>query len=298
MSKFKVVNLLDKLFVSVAVFLIIYAWLNFYIRDLWPTFILSLIFTGAVLCLLFYFSGKRKAKELSSKSDIEQMEKSFLNFRLSPKKEKLELIRILLEKDMSQNLKNEQSLNTNLENEQSLIDESFIKIGNNQIKDISLKNGILSYTKEDKKHIVILATHIQKLSENDLINLVDEFCNVNIDAIDIFCNEYDISCNKKIFIDKDIHLISKSSLYKDYFKKHNIYPSNININNKVQKVGFKDILKNMFRKERSRSYFFCGLILLFSSLILPYFKYYIIMGSLLMTFAVICKMLPHFQKEK
>ena len=43
MSRFKIINLFDKIFVTSAIFLIIFAWINFYIRDLYTTFILSII---------------------------------------------------------------------------------------------------------------------------------------------------------------------------------------------------------------------------------------------------------------
>ena len=82
MSKYRIVNLIDKIFISVAIFLIIYAWINFYIRNLWTTFFLSLIFTFAVLFILFYFTEKKQNKLSLNKKNVDDMNKYFLAFLL------------------------------------------------------------------------------------------------------------------------------------------------------------------------------------------------------------------------
>ena len=192
------------------------------------------------------------------------MNKSFLVFRLTPRKQNMELLYNLLSKEF----------NTKLD------------------------NGILTYIKDEKKHLVIVATHIERISENDLINLVDEFLDIDVDVIDIICNDVNPNINSKIFVDKKIIFITKQKLYLDYFSKYQIFPDNSKIDTSITKLRFKDILNNMFIPQKAKSYFFCGLILIFSSIILPYHIYYIVFGSLLLIFSILCKILPKLKKNK
>ena len=264
MSKFKIINLFDKLFISISIFLIIYAWINFYVRNLWTTFFLSLIFSAACVFVLYYFLNKKQEKVELGKKNTDEMNKSFLVFRLTPRKQKMELLYNLLSK----------KFNTKLD------------------------NGILTYIKDEKKHLVIVATHIERISENDLINLVDEFLDIVVDVIDIICNDVNPNINSKIFVDKKITFITKQKLYLDYFSKYQIFPDNSKIDTSITKLRFKDILNNMFIPQKAKSYFFCGLILIFSSIILPYHIYYIVFGSLLLIFSILCKILPKLKKNK
>ena len=264
MSKFKIVNLFDKIFVSVSIFLIIYAWLNFYIRDLFSTFILSLIFSSAIIFVLYYFLNKKQERVKLSKKSTDEMNKSFLSFRLTPKKEKLDLLYQIFSREY----------------------------------ETKLDNGILSYVKDDKKHIVLIATHIDRINENELINLVDEFVYIDFDVIDIICQDVSQNINSNIFIDKKIVFLTKEKLYTDYFSKYSIFPDDSKIDTSITKLKFRDILKNFFLPEKARSYFFCGLILIFSSIILPYHIYYILFGSTLLIFAIVCKLLPKIKKNK
>lgn len=264
MSKFKIVNLFDKIFVSTSIFLIIYAWLNFYIRNLFSTFILSLIFSSAIIFVLYYFLNKKQERVKLSKKSTDEMNKSFLSFRLTPKKEKLDLLYQIFSREY----------------------------------ETKLDNGILSYVKDDKKHIVLIATHIDRINENELINLVDEFVNLDFDVIDIICQDVSQNINSNIFIDKKIVFLTKEKLYTDYFSKYSIFPDDSKIDTSITKLKFRDILKNFFLPEKARSYFFCGLILIFSSIILPYHIYYILFGSTLLIFAIVCKLLPKIKKNK
>lgn len=264
MSKFKIVNLFDKIFVSVSIFLIIYAWLNFYIRNLFSTFILSLIFSSAIIFVLYYFLNKKQERVKLNKKSTDEMNKSFLSFRLTPKKEKLDLLYQIFSREY----------------------------------ETKLDNGILSYVKDEKKHIVLIATHIDRINENELINLVDEFVNLDFDVIDIICKDVSQNINSNIFIDKKIVFLTKEKLYTDYFSKYSIFPDDSKIDTSITKLKFRDILKNFFLPEKARSYFFCGLILIFSSIILPYHIYYILFGSTLLIFAIVCKLLPKIKKNK
>ncbi len=259
MSKFRIINLIDKLFISVCVFLVIYAWINFYIRDLWSTFIFSLVFSFAVLFILFYMLGKRQEKISTSKKENDKFNKTILAFRLTPKKEKYALI-------------------------EKIISKGF---------ETKLDNNKLTYIKNNRTHLIIISTHQDKLLESDIISIIDEYYTKNIDAIDIVCNEY-LGNKTKFLKSLDINIINKKTLYNDYFSKFDTYPNLEILDENINKLKLKDIAKNMFQPSKAKSYFLCGLILIFSSIILPYHYYYLIFGSMFMLFSIICKLLPKF----
>lgn len=259
MSRFWIVNLIDKIFISTAVFLIIFAWINFYIKDLWATLFLSLIFSFAIIFLLYYFLNRKHEKENLSKQEVNEMNKCILAFRLMNKTEQLNLIKKLKTKEISSG-------------------------------EISVLNKKLTFTDQNGTHLVIVATNITKIDDNELINLINENYNSKYDCYDIYCNEtavlnIDILKNKKIF------LINKKKIF-EQMKKHNLCPNTENLNPSITKYKFKDFAKAMFLPNKAKSYFLCGLILIFSSIILPHHLYYIIFGSMLMLFAIVCKILP------
>jgi len=257
MSKYKLVNVFDKIFVNSAIFLIIYAWINFYLKNLWVTFILSLIFTSATVFIIHYISNKKQNAKILNKKDEFEINKNFYAFKLTNKQEKL----ILLNKII------------NLEHK------------------TTLKENYILFTKNNEKHIMILATEFNVVDDKILINLLESFNLENIDAINVVC-ESSVVQNNKIFKNKKINFITKKILYFDYFFKHKIYPDCSELNMEKQKFNIKTLALNLFVPQKAKSYLFCGSILIFSSIILPYNYYYIIVGSMLLMFGIICKLLP------
>lgn len=262
MSRYRFINLFDKIFVSVSIFLIIYAWINFFIRDLYTTFVLSVVFSFACVFLIYYLINKKKSKAQLSKKTLQDIEENFLAFKLLPKMEQLNLLK--------------KTLSTNCEVIENL-------------------NALL-YTKDDEKNIIIIATHIEKITQNDIINLINEFTNLHVQKIEIICNDFMPNLKLNFIKDLTIKLISKTTLYNDFFLKNNIFPNRENINIKSTKPSMKDIAKNFFLPHKSKSYFLCGLVLIFSGIILPYHFYYLIFGTTLLIFSILCKILSHISR--
>ena len=252
MSKFKIVNILDKLFIACAIFLIAFAWINFYIRNLWTTFFIALALSISICFIINFFSEKKEAKVINKKTTEEKINNSFFNFKLMTREEKF-------------------------------------KVLSNVFKDYELKIrlGNLFAKLGEKNCQIILATHIDILNQNLLINLLDEHAK-NADKYIILCNE-DATTNKNIYKDREIEIINKLKLY-ELFEANNCVPNGENINSKINKPSFRELFSLMFARKKAKGYFFCGLILIFSSIILPYHRYYLIIGSMLLSFSVVCKL--------
>lgn len=264
MQKYKITSFFDKLLVSCAIFLILYAWINFYIRNLWTTFILSIIFSTAIVYIIYFIINKKQEKSQAKKDNIKEINLKFFAFKLSPIEDKLNLIKSILS----------------------------LKF------DTTIKNQEIFYIDNQKKHMLIFATEQIELSNNDLINLLSKHNKKSIDEIDIICESFSHDINTKILKNIKINLIDKTSLYNDYFQKSNLFPNSENIDTKITKLTFVEILKNMLIPRRAKSYFFCGLVLIFSAIILPYFVYYLIVGTILLVLSILCKILPKFKKNQ
>ena len=264
MQIYKITKFFDRLMVSCAIFLILYAWINFYIRNLWTTFILAIIFSSAIVYVIYYLINKKQEKTQIKKDNIKEINLKFLAFKLSSIEEKVTLIKSIL------SLK----------------------------YDVTIKNNEIFYQDGENRHMLIFACEQSEINNNDILNLISKHNKKGINNLDIVCDTFSSNINTNILKNLKVNLIDKTKLYDEFFQKSNLYPNSENLDSKITKLSFVEILKNMFIPRRAKSYFFCGLILIFSAIILPYFIYYLIMGTILLIFSVLCKILPKLTKNQ
>ena len=250
MSKFKIVNLLDKIFINICVFLLCFAWINFYIRDLWLTFFISLICCFAICFLLFYIVGKKQSKTKSATENKDNIEKTLLSFVLLSPNNKNALLKALF-------------------NAEKTDFKYFYKNGQNLYFDASTTN---------------------ELTQQLFYEIIAQSRDINFENLYIICSCCKLT-NLSILKSKKVEIIDKNKLFKLLTEtKINLKTDDLNLSE--SKFSFKDFALNFFAEKKAKSYFVCSLVLLFSSVILPYNFYYIIFGSMLMLFTLICKILP------
>ncbi len=260
MSKFKVVNLLDKLFITSCAFLLIFSWINFFIRDLWITFFLSLVFSFATLFLVFFFFNCHTKRKTNNKKYLSQIDENFLAFQVLNKFDKLKLISDILSKQVE-----------------------------NKIK----KDSII-FKKDEKNYQIMFDVNNENFNNLALFRML-EIVEKNTDILWIFCDKVDTNLNTKILKNLQVKIIGRKELYDEFFLASSIFPNNENLNTKKAKTTFKIFFKNLFTPQKTKSYFLCGLVLTFSSIILPFHTYYLIFGSLFLIFSLVCKMRKIFK---
>lgn len=250
MSKFKIVNLLDKIFINICVFLLCFAWINFYIRDLWLTFFISLICCFAICFLLFYFVGKKQSKTKSATENKDNIEKTFLSFVLLSPNNKNILLKALFNAEKTN----------------------------------------YKYLYKDGQNLYFDASTTNELTQQLFYEIIVQSRDIDFENLYIICPCCKLT-NLSILKDKKVEIIDKNKLFKLLAEtKINLKTDDLNLS--ASKFSFKDFALNFFAEKKAKSYFVCSLVLLFSSVILPYNFYYIIFGSMLMLFALICKILP------
>lgn len=261
MSRFKIVNLFDRILITTSVFLLIYAWINFFIRDLWTSFILSIIFTLACVFLLFYLVDNKNKKKSMNKLYLKDIEEKFLAFQLLSKNEKISLLKNILEYNYTCS---------------------------------KIKDSLL-FVKDNKKCQIMIETNTEKLSQFDVLKLIS-LREKSVERLIIVCHEFEPLINKNFLSNLEIEFVNKKQLYDEYFLPQKSFPDCSNLNTKTERKKFKEIAKNFFIPSKAKSYFLCGLILIFSSIILPFHIYYLIFGSTLLIFSIVCKLQPFFKR--
>ncbi len=265
MPKFKIVNVIDKVFISTCVFLLVYAWLNFFLRNLWISFVSSLIVSSAILFLLFYLLEKSKTKKAQKANKLNDIETSFLGFRLMSIPEKI----------------------------------NYIKSISPIIKDSRTIDGSIVFSHEDKVHQIFIVTNEKALNEQTLFSIIERRV-ASAQKIILVCENSNPSLNLNLLNNLEIKVVDKFKFYDEFVSKSKAELPTSNLKLKTKKP-LKILLANILIPPKAKQYFFCGLILIFSSLILPYKTYYLIFGSLFLVFAIISKLHPllhNFFKRK
>ncbi len=260
MSKFKLVNILDTIFVCLAVFLIVFAWVQFFVKQFALSLFISLLLAGCIIFIIHLLKSKKRIKyQLKQKQN-----EDFIKFKLA--------IQTLPNPRLISYIK-------------KLIPESY------NPKTIK---GDLVFVQNNTEHLFTFY-YASQLTESKLLDLIKTKKTHNLT---IFCS----SCDKSIvpiayaFKTIKIGIIDLEQLY-EIFANNNILLDTSHIDLTKTKLSFKDILKNSLSRSHAKGYFISGIILLFTSLIIPFKLYYILFSSTLFILTILCLIKPHSKSD-
>lgn len=255
MSKFKLINMLDSLFLSIVTFLIIFAWIQFFLKQIFLSLFLSAILSIALILIFRWLRLKKHIKEQSkSTSSID-----LLRFKLA--------IQTMPTRSLAGIIK-------------KLIPESYAARTNKED---------LVFIKNTQTHIFTFY-YSNILTESKLLELIKHKKTSNLT---IFCSSFDkdVKGIASAFKNIKITLVNIEELYK-IFTQHNLSVDSSHIDLNKSKITIKEILKNSLSRHHAKGYFVSGLILLFTSLIIPYKVYYVVFSSALFILSLTCKLSP------
>ena len=250
MSKFKFINILDLIFITIASFLLVFAWVQFFLRNLIFSLLISAIITSSMLITIKLI----KSKHLSRLQNKTRLEADILKFKLTiqtlPSTKFAQLIKKLIP----------QRLNPHIQ------------------------KGDIIFTSNNTSTI---CTYSDELNVSILLKIIKEKLS---DSLIIFCPDYseDVKHISTSFQNKSIKLVKLDELY-PIFNQHNIQIDTSNINLHKCKLTLKEIALNAISRDKSKGYFISGLILLFTSIIIPYRIYYVIFSTILLGLSIICR---------
>lgn len=255
MSKFKFVNIIDTVFVSVATFFIVFAWIQFFVKALMLSLLLSIIIT---ISILFVFRWL-KTKKYNTKQNQLNTSSRLAHFKLGIQTMPSTQLTALLKK---------------------VLPSHYLP---------KINKGDINFIKDNNNHTFTFY-YSGELNEAKLLELIKTKKTNNLT---IFCSNYnnDVKLIANAFKNKHISLISLDQLF-EIFNSKNIEIDTSHIDLNKHKITLKEIIKNSISRQKSKGYFISGLILLFTSLIIPYKIYYVVFSSILFLLSLLCRLKP------
>lgn len=237
-------------FKFVSIFTIIFFWLNYYLRSFLKTLILSTLITLLVIGIFNFFGNKRTKKLNITKTDTKNIENITLQLLYNSNKN----TKIYIQKLMNLNKKM-----------QLLIDNTC--------------------------YIVLPFFNSPKLSEKELSRSYKTCQNLNMKNAIILCND---SPSELVYFSNNIKninikIMDIKSLYFNFIKPQNYFPENIITFKETKKYKIKDVVFLLFKFENSKKFLKLGILTYFLSFFTLFRLYYLIFGSILIVFSIICK---------
>ena len=183
------------------------------------------------------------------------------------------------------------------------IKEQFSFASENEIKNYfkSLLKANLNYKKEltiDNGEIVIkLCFDKELLQIEDIKKIYRENKGRKIKKVLILCYNYNEECKilTKNFKNIEYELMDLNKLYLTHIKQENNMPKFVFEKEPKEKLTLQRFKSIAFARNKSKTYFFCGLILLFSSYFVPLKTFYLIFSGLMFLSTLLCLI---FNKKK
>lgn len=251
---------MDIVFISIAIFLIVFAWLQFFLKNILLSLFASIFVSIGIMLLLRLIFNKKHS--LAQNALLKQ--DNMVKFKLA--------IQTMSNTKLTQLIK-------------KLIPKHYLPIS---------KNGDIVFTKNGHTHLITFCFSTE-LSDGKVLDLIKTKKSSNLIIV---CGSVlpSIKSIIKAFVDTKITIITLDDLY-EICEENNVVVDTSNINLNKPKLTFKNLLKNSISREKSKGYFISGLVLLFTSIIIPYSVYYVVFSTALLTLSLICRLQPKTQHK-
>lgn len=238
------------------IFLILFVWIRYMIRNLWVSVLISALCTTAIYLILLFLRKKRKIKlgmKIKEKEDAENMFLS-MSFESSP----MDFFYKLTSKRHQNIVKHRKYLS---------IDYSLEKVktilwfdGNFGGLTIPRLCEIYEKVKKEKATKIVICCY--EISDKNLLSFIHTF-------------------------EEKIVILDRYQTYEKLYKLYDCFPKVTKTYPKEKSMAFMDLLRHSFNKKRTKGYLFSSMILILSGLFVRTSIYYCIIASLLIVFALI-----------
>ena len=282
--------IMDLLFRNAIVFLLVYAWVMFYLSD-WVLAVIIAALSSLLICLaLDKISGARKAKKKLTTKEQEQCENITLQLLFSTETDLIEYFRRLLA--CTHEPKIVAGAITYTEKAQATA-ETYAKTKKPTTSKLNLAKKTVKATSDtmtsSEKVVFIPCYGNPVLTHAELATAIKKAKQKKADSLIIACPACSPELGKlaNMATNPNITILNQAQIYNIYVKPNNLLPKEaLHLRGKV-KLGFKDLLNHAFSGKRTKSFVWLGLILILSSFFVAFKLYYLVMGSTLLVFAII-----------
>ena len=255
MSRLKFIKIIDLLFIIFITFLISFAIIQFFLGSYVLSTFLAIILTFSILIIVNFINTKKYEKQSIKENNRQLAENNALNFQTYPEQKKLNLVLQLIPDTLTK------------------------KIVGQHIEFYNENNNF--------KSVIIIENNIEKIDKTTLINLAKTFINKTHKLI-IICNNYETELDDFVNTLQNIKimLIDKYSFF-EICQKTNLKIEETIQFKKINKSYLK-FFKNFFNKKHFKGFLLTGIITLFTSWIVPFKTYYLVVSCILLIGAIMC----------
>lgn len=264
MKHFNIFKTFDVFFRIVVIFLICFVWCRYFINNLWISLIITAILTLSIDFLIKFVLNKKNKKQKAKIDEQETIQNYINSFIFS-----------------------DDSFCVNFFSE-------LAKQKHNVIK----KSKFIQIEHTCNRVILYPYFVYRDFNVDDLICILNKVKSLYPAKIVICTNKIDplaLKLSSKLPI-KTI-ILDAIDTYNSLLVKYNYYPPLTKLSD-TSKPTMKYFLSYALNKKRTKGYFIASLFLLFSSFLVPYKIYYVIMSSILLMLSFISYINPKFNKKE
>lgn len=256
--RFSIVKLFQIAFRLLMIFMLIFVWIRYYSDNLNFAIWLS-VFITFIIEVFFKIINQKRLEKLGLKQNEIKLAQSTINkLMFNTQTENVALFYKILKEKESVKKHKEYLIVTNKENELFALFPTF------SFSDFSVDT---------------LALVFQKVKSHNLKRL-------------IICTRTSTKEAKEIAkkASFEVLILETQEVYARLFKAYDYQPKEeelFKIENVTKEIKLKDIVKGAIAPNKTKSYFFSSLILLFASYFVPYKLYYYIIASFLLVLSII-----------
>jgi len=263
----KIYNFLNLLFRLILIYFIVFIWVRFYSQSIHFSIWITALITFFVEVLLRLITGKRNSKLKLKETELKKIE-----------------------------LYN----NTFTFNEDKYTLNFFYELAKTKHMATKKKEFILIEHQTGEKIILFPYYTLRPFSADDLIFVINKTKNTESEKLVLCVSTVAKDALKfSTLMQKKILILEKDDVYIKLLKQYNFYPEekDLFILKETQVSKIKQLLIYSINRKRSKGYFISSLILMLSSLILPYNIYYLSFSTLLLVLSLISLLSPLFVKK-
>lgn len=264
MEENKLFKLISTIFRYFTIYLIVFVWIKYYVRNLATSVVLSLLATFFIDLTIRLIKNK-----LNKKNERSSKENKLIN---------------------SYN-------NALIFSEDSYVINFFYNLASTRYK-VEKKSSYITIKHENYQVVLFPFITFRSFSTDDLVYVLNKLKNVVCSKIVICVNTCDNEALKLADkVGNKIEILDKEETFYKLMKEYDFYPDKKLELKEKHKLSFNDFLAYALNKKRTKSYFFASVVLLFSSFIVTNNLYYVVMSSILLLLSLISFSNPKFNKR-
>jgi hypothetical protein len=254
MARFTIIKSFQLFFRLLLIFSLVFIWVRYYTADLKFSVWISLLITLSIELILKLLKQKKEIKTQLGKQETAKAEKAINNLILNTKAQNINFFFQTFQKSQSTTKHKHCVIVENNEKEKLAIVPYFI------------------YSKFSIDNLIEVLQNVKSLKPNKIIVCT----NTALPATHSLAKAHKTP----------VIILEKDAVYFKVLKKYDSFPQqNSELALSVpamNKLKFKDILKNALDPKRTKSYFLSSIALLFATYFVPYNIYYIVFASILL----------------